>query len=258
VHAIRTGGQVDRVTATVEATGSALRHLVARFGGELRGGVCAAAGQPTIRVLVAYLLITQAGEGVMGTLFAPFVRDELHGSGEAYGLVAGVQAVGGLLGGLVVAGFGTRWSPRLLLGVGSVLFGGVDLVIFLYPPAYDGLWPAVIGMVVVGLPAAACGVGLMTLFQRHTSDAERGRVFSLVTMAGTVAVVAGTAAAGFLGEAVGIIPVLVCQGLGYVVAGLLVLVALRDGTGTPDPEPQRGAAGGQVASRWESIQSPPT
>ncbi|GAB3768261.1 putative MFS family arabinose efflux permease [Nocardioides ginsengisegetis] len=232
VAAIRTSGRTTPGTETEDepATGpvtGAVTGLLSGFGTDLRGGLRAAARERTIRVLMVYLLITQTGEGVMGTLFAPFVRDELHGSGQVYGVISGVQAVGGLLGGLVVASLASRWSPALLLGVGSVLFGCVDLAIFVYPTTYDAVWPAVLGMVLVGIPGAACGAGLMTLVQRHTTDAERGRVFSLVTLAGTVAVVAGTATAGFLGERVGIIPVLACQGVGYVLAGGLVLVSLR-------------------------------
>jgi hypothetical protein len=45
----------------------------------------------------------------------------------------------------------------------------------------------------------------------------------------SVAVVVGTTCAGFLGEAVGIVPILAFQGVGYVVAGTLVLALLTRG-----------------------------
>ena len=59
--------------------------------------------------------ITQMGEGIMGTLFAPFVKDVLHGTGSEYGLIVGIQGVGGIIGGLAVtrpaiAGAPTRCS----------------------------------------------------------------------------------------------------------------------------------------------------
>ncbi len=73
------------------------------------------------------------------------------------------------------------------------MFGLVDLAIFLYPLGYVAVWPAVAGMVVVGLPGALAIAGLITLFQRGTADSHRGA--------------------------------------GYVVAGLAMLAWLRDGSG---------------------------
>jgi hypothetical protein len=56
--------------------------------------------------------------------------------------------------------------------------------------------------------------------------------------------VAGTITAGFLGQAIGIIPVLAAQGAGYVAAGLLVVVALRRrdlAASEPEPDPGQPA-----------------
>ncbi|MBB6626361.1 MFS transporter [Nocardioides sp. KIGAM211] len=232
LRAIRTSGRVER--RSTEAAEAAVQRRLTALRDELRGGIRAASREPAIRVLLVFLLVTSAGEGIMGTLFAPFVRDVLQGSGQAYGVICAVQAVGGLLGGLVVAGLAHRLSPLALLGAGSVLFGLVDLAIFLYPTAYVAIWPAVLGMVVVGIPGAGAAAGQMTIFQQHTSDAERGRVFSLVALAQTTAGVAGTVAAGLLGESIGIVPVLAFQGVGYVVAGTYVTLALRgDRSGRP-------------------------
>jgi hypothetical protein len=114
-----------------------------------------------------------------------------------------------------------------------VVFGLVDLAIFLYPLALVSPWPAGVGMIVVGLPGAVTVAGLRTLFQRHTIDAERGRVFALGSLASSVTVVIGSLGAGLLGGPVGIMPVLAVQGLGYVGAGLLMLAALDGSTDPP-------------------------
>ncbi|MFC5178507.1 MFS transporter [Nocardioides taihuensis] len=182
-------------------------------------------------VVLVFTLITSVGEGIMGTLFAPFVRDVLDGSAATYGTVSSAQAVGGILGGLAVATVGARWSPRLLFGGGAVLFGAVDLAIFLYPTLYVVAWPAVVGMVLVGLPGAAVVASRATVMQHHSTDAQRGRIFALLFGVGALALAVGAVSAGFLGESIGIIPVLACQGVGYVLAGLVVLALLRD-----DPE----------------------
>lgn len=47
--------------------------------------------------------------------------------------------------------------------------------------------------------------------------------------------VVGTTGAGFLGAVVGIVPVLAFQGVGYVLAGTLVLTTLRTDVLSPSP-----------------------
>jgi MFS family permease len=180
-----------------------------------------------LRLILLFLLVTSMGEGIMGTLFAPFVRDVLHGSGQAYGLIVSVQAIGGIAGGLVAASIGDRVRAIHLLGGGAIAFGIIDLAMFLYPLAFVAVWPAVVCMVLVGLPGALMLAGFMTLFQRNTADAYRGRVYGAIGLVQAVAVIAGTLGAGFLGESVGIVPILAMQGAGYVLAGLAVLMGLR-------------------------------
>src|SRR5205823_13918876 len=99
---------------------------------------------------------------------------------------------------------------------------------------YVAVWPAVAGMIVVGLPGALTLAGLITLFQRSSEDAYRGRVFGAVSALEGVTVLAGTLGAGYLSRLAGIIPVLAAQGGGYVVAGLAMLVWLREEPGEPD------------------------
>ena len=225
---IRTSGRVDEVTPEGDEAVTAVERRWQRFRADLAAGARVVRGSRVLVVIVVFSVITSMGEGVMGTLFAPFVNDVLGGSGQAYGLISGSQAVGGIVGGLVAASIGHRFSPVVLLGAGAVAFGAVDLAIFLYPLALgEEWWPAVVGMVLVGFPGALTMAGYTTLFQRATGDASRGRAFSLVALARTLAVLVGTTVAGFLGDRVGILPVLAYQGVGYVVAGALVLLVLR-------------------------------
>src|SRR4051794_6947023 len=223
---IRTSGRVDRTPVPEEGTEQLVVGRFAELRGEWAKGMRVSWHTRTVRVLLFFSLITATGEGIMGTLFAPYVRSVLHSGAETLGVITSAQAVGGIVGGLVVATAGHRWSPTRMLGLGSVVFGLVDLVIFCYPLLLVEAWPAVLGMVVVGLPGAIVMAGMMTLFQQHTSDGQRGRVFALVMLARSVATVVGATAAGFLGGAVGIVPVLAFQGVGYVVAGAMVLAIL--------------------------------
>lgn len=234
---IRTAGRSP--DTVVEDATEVVRGRVAALAGEWREGLRTVAENHVVRTLMLALLITSAGEGIMGTLFAPYVRHVLHGSGQVYGLISGVQAIGGVAGGLVVAVVGERWSPVTMVWAGSVAFGLVDLAIFLYPLLWVSPWPAVAGMIVVGVPGALVIAGTMTLFQRNTTDERRGRVFSLLSLTQAVSVVVGSTVAGFLGGPTGIMPVLALQGVGYVLAGLLVLTRLGSRRASLDLTPTR-------------------
>ncbi len=129
-------------------------------------------------------------------------------------------------GGLITAAVGPRFSPLRMWDGGALLFGLIDLVLFTYPLVTDAIWPAFVCMITVGLPGAFMIAGLMTVLQRSTLDANRGRVFGALFAAEGGAPLLGIAAAGVLGEVVGIIPVLVFQGAGYVVGAVLVYVVL--------------------------------
>jgi MFS family permease len=104
-----------------------------------------------------------------------------------------------------------------------------------YPLVVVSPWPAIAGMVLVGTPGAALTAGMMTLYQRSTADERRGRVLGLAFFAQSLAMVVGTTGAGLLGAVVGIVPVLAFQGVGYVLAGVLVLTTLRTDAISPSP-----------------------
>lgn len=220
-----------RFRPTVEDGDSHASHAsvgsLSRMLEEWRAGLRIIAASRALRVIMLWGAISAIGEGIMGTLFAPFVRDVLHGSGSDFGLIVGIQAVGGIVGGLVVTSAGHRWSAYALFGWGSVAFGLVDLALFLYPLVLSGVVPALVLMVVVGVPGAFSIAGMMTTFQTVTVDEFRGRVFGALTAISGTAVIIGIGIAGWLGEAVGILPIIAIQGGGYVVAGAMVLVALR-------------------------------
>jgi Na+/melibiose symporter-like transporter len=210
-----------------EAAETNVGRLPAALLAEWRDGLRVTTRQRVLRIIGVFLLVTSLGEGIMGTLFAPFVRTVLHGSGQEYGVIVSIQAVGGIAGGLVAAGLGNRVRASRLFAWGAVCFGAIDLAMFLYPLLFVSVWPAAVCMLVVGMPGALTLAGAMTLLQRNAGDSHRGRVFGALGAVEGVAVVLGTLAAGFLAESIGIIPVLAAQGGGYLLAGLYVVVALR-------------------------------
>lgn len=225
---IRFREQARDLSAVAQAHVGSLRRAVH----EWLAGLSTCMHSLELRVVVLFIAITAMGEGIMGTLFAPFVRDVLHGSGSEYGLIVGIQAVGGIVGGLAVASAGQRWSAYALFGWGAVAFGFIDLALFLYPLVLSGIVPALVFMVMVGVPGACAVAGLMTTFQTSTSDTFRGRVFGALTAVQGLALLVGIAIASTLGGIVGIVPIIAIQGAGYVVGGVVVLFALRHSVAT--------------------------
>jgi Na+/melibiose symporter-like transporter len=223
VSRIRTSGAVAPREQSAE---DVVRGRFAELREEWVEGARVTLSSRTVRVLAGFWLITSFGEGIWGTLFAPYVRSVLHGGAQALGVISGIQAVGGVAGGLFVAAYGAHWRPQRMLGLGALVFGLVDLTIALYPLAYGQAWPAAALMVVVGLPGAVASAGMMTLFQLHTDDRERGRAFALLLLVRSTFQVLGSLTAGLLGGRLGIVPVMAWQGCGYVLAGCLVLLLL--------------------------------
>ena len=247
---VRTSGR----TASREAPGGPsglsglrgpVRARIARVGDELRDGLRLTTRHKVLRALMIFALVTSVGEGIMSTLFTPFVEHVLHGTSQEFGLVVAAQAVGGIAGGLIAASAGHRVRASRLHSYGAIVFGLVDLAIFLYPLGYVAVWPAAVGMIIVGIPGALCVAGLITLFQRNSEDSYRGRVFGAISTMEGVTILAGTLGAGYLSRFAGIIPVLAIQGGGYVVAGLAMAIWLRDAA--PKATPLARGPSGQAS-----------
>ncbi len=220
------GIRVDaRARQPDHADADAVRGIT-RVLDDWRGGLRLAAGSKPLKVLFFFAALTSVGEGVMGTLFAPFVSEVLDAGSTAYGTILSAQAVGGIVSGIFAAGIAHRFAPNALLGVGAIIFGALDLLLFLYPLAAPVLWPAFVIIGLVGVPAALMGAAMTTLFQVSTLETHRGRIFGAFGAIRAVAMMLGVILAGPLGEIIGIVPVIAWQGAGYVIGGLVVCGAL--------------------------------
>jgi MFS family permease len=151
--------------------------------------------------------------------------DILGGDDAAFAALLSAQALGGLIGAFVLARLFRGASAAKLVAVGAGLFGLIDLGIFGYPIFVRVVLPAILGMVLVGIPATAMQVGLTTLQQTLTSDSHRGRAIGLFGTVAALGMIVGTVSAGFLGDRIGILQMLVVQGSGYILGGLIVGVS---------------------------------
>jgi len=199
---------------------------VIRSDGRLAGGVAVGA-------------LLSVAQGMFVVLFVVFVLRQLGGEAGEVGLLRGVQAVGGIAGGVVLGAVAGRFAPRTLVAAGCFGFGAVCLVIWNGPAVTTAAPPYLVLFAVVGVPIAAAMAGLTTVLLGGTPDEFRGRVMSTLVVADASAQAAGTLLAGALIGVVGLLPLLQAHaGLGLA-AGVVALVALR-AADRPVPEQDPG------------------
>jgi predicted MFS family arabinose efflux permease len=194
---------------------------------EWRDGLRVVWHQPVLRAVLFFSIITSIGEGLTVTLFVPWTTDALHSDSAGYGALLSTQAIGGFAGAFVIGKLGPRVDPLKLLIGSSLLFGLIDLGLFTYPAIYPHIEPALVVMVVVGVPGAGLMAARSTLQQSLSMDSHRGRVGGAVIALASLGSLTGALSAGFLGEFVPVVLLLVVQGSGYVVASLVVAFLTR-------------------------------
>jgi predicted MFS family arabinose efflux permease len=165
-------------------------------------------------------------QGIFTVLFVVFVTRVLGGDGADVGLLRGVQAIGGLLGGVLVVGLATRLEAGRLLGVSLLVFATIDLAIWNGPLLTTADWLYLALFVAAGIPGVGVLTGLTSLVQERTAGAYLGRVFATYLGSFNGLMALGMLLAGLLGDTLGVVAVLNAQaGLGLL-AGLIAVATL--------------------------------
>jgi len=225
ISLVRTTGHAPR-----EARAAGMQHGALSMGSIWHAWV---AGLKVVRrdrlltLLFSMIALVGFGEGIVSVLFVPFVLVALDGQVLELGWLMSAQAVGGLVGGLLIAQISHRISAARLLGPSTLLFGLIDLVIFVSPLVVPSFSLQLVLFVLVGVPSAGFGASLTTLLQDQTSDAYRGRVFGAQTMTLALTGLCGMSLAAVLGDRVGIVPIISIQGGVYCAAGVLAILWIR-------------------------------
>jgi Na+/melibiose symporter-like transporter len=165
-------------------------------------------------------------QGIFTVLFVLFVTRVLGGDGADVGLLRGVQAIGGLLGGVLVVGLATRLEAGRLLGVSLLVFAAIDLAIWNGPVLTTADWLYLGLFVAAGIPGVGVLTGLTSLVQERTAEAYLGRVFATYLGSFNGLVALGMLLAGLLGDTLGVVAVLNAQAGLYLLAGLIAVATL--------------------------------
>jgi MFS family permease len=139
-------------------------------------------------------VIAMIGGAALNTLDVFFVTHNLHTPGSWYGLLDAIFGIGAVLGAMLAATFTERvgaartvWGSLLLLGV--LVLGYARLTSFA---------PAAALLFICGAPMAALQVSAGTLIMQVTPKEMIARISSMMDPATLLAMLVGSALAGYL------------------------------------------------------------
>jgi MFS family permease len=174
-----------------------------------------------VAVIAALLGLAQ---GMFVALFVFYVTDVLGAGAAETGLLRGVQAIGGLAGGLIAGWLARRTGDKVLAGGSLLVFALIGVLGWNGPYLTTALWVYIGLFAAIGAPAVTGISALLALLQRSADEQELGRA-----LGGFQAISDGAQGIGMLvsGALVGVLPMLVLLNVQiglYAVAGLLLLV----------------------------------
>jgi MFS family permease len=189
-----------------------------------RGGLRAVLRHRTVAAALLVVLVADIAQGIFVVLFIVFVARRLQGGSAEIGLLRGVQAIGAIGGGLLLAVRGDRWRPVVLVAVGATMFGLLDLTIWNGPGITHSVVVYGALFALAGAPGVIMETGGLSFLQAAVPDRERGRVFAAVGLTENAGQALGIVAAGLLTGPLGLMTLLNAQGALYLAAGALVLL----------------------------------
>lgn len=196
---------------------------------EFRGG---------LRFTGMTLMLCSVSQGMFLVLFIVFVTGPLAGGEAEVGLLRGIQAIGGLLAGAVIASAARRMKPGTMLGLGALSLGLLSFAIWNMPIVTLDDTVYIVLFAAAGGPAVFFTSGLLTILQTAGSPERSGRIVA-TAMAGMAAFqVAGMLLAGGLVDMWSLTALLDIQASLTITAGAAILLNQRYrrpiGTHLPD------------------------
>ncbi|GAA1276942.1 MFS transporter [Sphaerisporangium rubeum] len=224
----------DAVVPGAETSGPA-------FWRELPTGLRAIGSSARLRSVALILGLLSVAQGLFVILFLLFVTDLIAGGEPEAGLLRGVQAIGGLLGGAVAGRMARRLQAHQFLAYGLLSFALISLAIWnlTLVTAWIGFY---IGLfTLAGVPGIWLMAGWLSLVQEATPEGLRGRVMSTF-----IALSDGQQALGMMlaGVLAGLVPTLAAlnfQAAVLLLAWLLAARLLKPAPVTPQAGPVQEA-----------------
>ena len=220
-----------RRPANVSAT--SVGHMWTSFWREWLDGLSFIYRQPLVSFIFLMMAIVSLGLSIFSTLFFPFASEVLRGSPVEIGWLMAAQAVGGLVGSVIVSQISRLGSIYRLLGSSTLALGVIDLALFNYSTFFPGVINGLGLMFLTGAPGIINITCVGILLQTLVADEYRGRVFATLGTTSALVGVIGILLAGTLGDRIGIVALLNVQGFSFILVGAIVLFRFFSGSFTP-------------------------
>jgi MFS transporter, DHA3 family, macrolide efflux protein len=177
-------------------------------------------------VTIVSLSLAMLGLGAVNVLFVPLLINVLHASAAWFGPLEGAQTASMVLAAGIVGALAARFSePRII--VAACLAVGVLIVLM---GQVSAVWQLLVLLFLVGWFVTPFQAAVITILQTRSQDATRGRVMSVLNASMSGTSVISMAAAGLLGDRLGVPTAFLIGGAVCVAAGVLgfVLYPRRD------------------------------
>jgi MFS family permease len=204
---------------------------IAKIGHDMKQGIGFILHHAALLFVILAMAAGMFVLGCFGPLIAVYVRDSLHASTRAFGVVAAMIGLGMLVGINGLNAFGKRLSNTLQV-YGGLIGIAVGLVILTTLPH---VWSTVIANLVIGFSVAGIIVPSQTLFQQATPPELMGRVGSTFMSIVFAAQIAGLILSGFLTQYISVRTV-------FALCAVLILALAAAGKLWMEPKPARPVA----------------
>jgi MFS family permease len=187
----------------------------------IASGMRAVRRDRTLSGALAISFLAAVAQGLFLVLFVLFVLRCLHAGDGLVGLLRGVQAIGGVLGGLLVSTHLRTTSARGLTTGGLLAFAFISALAWNSPQLTTTTWWYVVLFIAVGIPATILSTGLTTATQQASPPERCGRTLSLMSVAQAVGQALGILAAGLLSSAIPLASLLDFQASCYATCAII-------------------------------------
>ncbi|GAA0989647.1 MFS transporter [Acrocarpospora macrocephala] len=176
---------------------------------------------PALRAVAVVLGLLALAQGMFVILFLLFVTDLLGGGEPEAGLLRGVQAVGGLLGGALTAHLARKLDMRRLMTYSLLTFGLLSLVIWNSASITTAMWFYAGFFTLSGAPSVWIMAAWLSAAQQATPHEFQGRVMSALFALSDGLQAAGLMLAGALASLLPTLALLNGQALLFFLAAAL-------------------------------------
>ncbi|HEU4636585.1 MAG TPA: MFS transporter [Edaphobacter sp.] len=217
--------------AKVGSVPSENTSAIGKIGSDMKQGISFILHHAALLFVILAMAAGMFVLGCFGPLIAVYVRDSLHASTRAFGIVAAMIGLGMLIGINGLNAFGKRLSDTLQV-YGGLCGIAVGLIILTTLPH---IWSTIVGNLIIGFSVAGIIVPSQTLFQQATPPELMGRVGSTFMSIIFTAQIGGLVLSGVLTDYISVRQI-------FALCAVVVLLLAAAGKLWMEPKPTEAVA----------------